>query len=501
MSEQDIRDVVIVGGGTAGWMAAAAFSKFLGGSARIRLIESDAIGTVGVGEATIPTIATFNRMLGIDEDDFVARTQGSFKLGIEFVDWRRIGERYFHPFGQYGHDVEGLSFHQLFLKLAGAGRCADIWHYSPCAIAAAAGRFSRNARDPQPVSGKLPYAFHFDASLYAQYLRRYAEARGVQRMEGKIIDVSLRGGDGFVEAVTTDRGDRVEGDLFIDCSGFAGLVIEGALKTGYEDWRHWLPCDRAVAVPTSNVSDPVPFTRATARAAGWQWRIPLQHRVGNGYVYASAHISDESAQADLLANVRGEPLAEPRRLSFVTGCRKKFWNRNVVALGLAAGFLEPLESTSIHLIQSGIAKLLALFPDRRFLPIEADEYNRLMRASFDGVRDFIILHYHATARADSSFWNHVRTMEIPESLVRKLALFRTKGRYFRYDDELFSLTSWVAVLLGQGVIPKGYDPIVDALDVDQLAAVVENMRLTLRAEVASMPSHADFIRDHCAASA
>lgn len=500
MNDHAIREVVIVGGGTAGWMAAAALSKFLGGIARIRLVESEAIGTVGVGEATIPTIATFNAMLGIDEDDFVAKTQGTFKLGIEFADWRRIGERYFHPFGQFGRDIEGLSFHQLFLKLAEQGRCADIWHYAPCAVAAAAGRFERQISKAHVPSGNLPYAFHFDAALYARYLRRYAEARGVERIEGRIADVEQRGDDGFVTAVMLDDGRRVDGELFVDCSGFRGLLIEGALASGYEDWQRWLPCDRAVAIPTANVGDPVPFTRATARAAGWQWRIPLQHRTGNGYVYSSAHCSDEEAEATLRAGVTGEVLAEPRRLSFVTGHRKRFWNRNVVALGLAGGFLEPLESTSIHLIQTGIAKLLALFPDRRFLTVEADEYNRLMRAAYDGVRDFIILHYHATTRDDSPFWNHVRTMDVPDSLTRKTALFRAKGRFFRYDDELFSVASWVAVLLGQGVTPEGYDPIVDALDEDRLAEAVERLRLAVRTDIGRMPGHAEFIRAHCAAS-
>jgi len=502
MNEHTIRDVVIVGGGTAGWMVAAALSKFLSnGESRIRLVESDEIGTVGVGEATIPTIATFNTMLGIDEDDFVRQTQGTFKLGIEFVDWRRIGERYFHPFGQFGQDIEGLSFHQFFLKLARAGKCADIWHYAPCAVAASAGRFARTAGDPRSPFAKPPYAFHFDAGLYARFLRRYAEARGVERIEGRIADVNLRGADGFVEAVTLSDGRRIGGELFIDCSGFRGLLIGEALGTGYQDWRRWLPCDRAVAVPTGNAGDPAPYTRATARPAGWQWRIPLQHRTGNGYVYSSAHISDEDAAASLLAGLDGQPLAEPRRLSFVTGRRERFWNKNVVALGLAGGFLEPLESTSIHLIQTGIAKLLSLFPDRRFLSVEAEEYDRLMRGAYDGVRDFIILHYHATERSDSPFWNHVRTMDVPDSLRRKIELFRAKGRFFRYDDELFSLASWVAVLLGQGVTPEGYDPIVDALDEDRLTAAVEQMRHAVRTTVSQMPTHADFIRTHCAAAA
>jgi tryptophan halogenase len=500
MTDRRVREVVIVGGGTAGWMAAAALAKFLAnGHTRIRLIESDEIGTVGVGEATIPTIQTFNRMLGIDEDDFIRQTQGSFKLGIEFVDWGKLGDRYFHPFGAFGQDLEGLSFHQFYLKLAAADGCAALWEYSPGSVAAGAGRFARVAGDPASPFARPGYAFHFDAGLYARYLRGYAEARGVERIEGKIVEVALRPSDGFVEAVTLADTRRLEGEMFLDCSGFRGLLIEEALGTGYEDWRHWLPCDRAVAVPTARTEEPVPYTRASARTAGWQWRIPLQHRTGNGYVYAGAHISDEAATDELLGQLDGTMLAEPRRLRFVAGRRRLLWNRNVVALGLAGGFLEPLESTSIHLIQTGIAKLLSLFPDRRFLATEANEYNRLMTAAFDGVRDFIILHYYATQRSDTPFWNAVRSMTPPDSLSAKLELFRTKGRFFRYDDELFSTASWVAVMLGQGIVPDGYDPIVDALDANKLAGAVERMRQDIRRTVGAMPTHADFIAQHCAA--
>ena len=501
MTDARIRDVVIVGGGTAGWMAAAALSRFLNdGQTRITLVESDAIGTVGVGEATIPTIAQFNRLLGIDENEFVAATKGTFKLGIEFVDWLKPGATYFHPFGSYGCDLEGLHFHQLFLKHRAKGRARELHRYSLPSAAAAQGRFAREGADPHsPVAGRMDYAFHFDAGLYAAYLRRYAERGGVKRVEGRIARVE-QGDDGSVSAVVLESGERVAGELFIDCSGFRGLLIEETLHTGYEDWSHWLPVNRAVAMPCANAGPPSPYTRATARTAGWQWRIPLQHRTGNGYVYSSEFLSADEAEATLRANLPGEALGNPRHLQFVTGRRQQLWNRNVVALGLAGGFLEPLESTSIHLIQTGISKLLALFPDRRMLAIERDEYNRLMRGAYDSVRDFIILHYHATTRDDSPFWRHVRTMSVPETLTRKLELFRTKGRIFRYDDELFSVTSWVAVLLGQGVVPQGYDPVVDALDDERTVAAMEQMAADVANTVAGMPTQAEFIQRYCKAA-
>ena len=493
-----IGTVVIVGGGTAGWMAAAALSRFLAnGTTRVRLVESDEIGTVGVGEATIPHIAQFNRMLGIDEDEFVAATKGTFKLGIEFIGWRAEGERYFHPFGHYGVDLEGISFHQFALKFGRAVR--PLPAYSLCSSAAAASRFARTLPSPNPLA-KLDYAFHFDAGLYARYLRAYAERGGVTRTEGRIASVE-QSGTGDIAAVVLASGERIAGDLFVDCSGFRGLLIEEALHSGYEDWSHWLPADRAVAVPCSNVGDPVPYTRATARSAGWQWTIPLQHRTGNGYVYSSRFASQEEATALLLANLPGQQLAEPRHLRFTAGRRRKFWNRNVVALGLAGGFLEPLESTSIHLIQTGIAKLIALFPGRETLAIERDEYNRLMAAAYDAVRDFIILHYHATTRADTPFWDHVRTMAVPDSLQRKMELFATRGRVFRYDDELFSVASWVAVMLGQGIVPAGYDPIVDALDDARVTAAMEQMAGDVARTVAAMPTQAAFIAQHCRAAA
>ena len=502
MNPHAIRKVVIVGGGTAGWMAAAAFSRFLGnGYTKTELIESDEIGIVGVGEATIPPIKTFNGMLGINENDFVRETQGTFKLGIDFQNWGQVGERYFHPFGAYGQEIHGVDFHQLWLRAhkSGAG-IPDISEWSIGAMAAARGRFARPAADATAPLSSLFYAFHFDAGLYARFLRRYAEGNGVVRTEGKITGVEQNAETGFVEAVTLGDGRRVEGDFFIDCSGFRGLLIEGALKTGYDDWTHWLPCDRALAVPTANVGPPDPYTRSTARAAGWQWRIPLQHRTGNGLVYSSAHISDEEARRTLMSNLQGEPLADPRPLSFTTGMRKRSWNLNVVALGLSSGFIEPLESTSIHLIQAGIARLMSLFPDRRFDPHERDEYNQSMRDQTEDIRDFIILHYHATRRTDSDFWNMCRTMSIPDSLAHKMALFTGKGRAFREGYDLFSLPSWVAVMMGQGFYPEGYDPIADALDEERVAGAMEQMRAAIHRTAEALPTQEAFIDRVCRAA-
>ncbi|MET0308136.1 MAG: tryptophan halogenase family protein [Sphingomonas sp.] len=499
MTSEPIRSVVIVGGGTAGWMAAAAFARMVPLGVQVTLIESDEIGTVGVGEATIPPIRAFNAMLGIDEDDFIAATGGSFKLGIEFVDWWRPGHRYLHPFGAFGFDIEGVKFHHYWLKMRAAGRVGPLEAYNLSAVAALNGRFARPDPDPASPLSQLNYAYHFDASLYAGYLRRHSEAQGIARVEGKVVDVALRGEDGFIESVTLDGGLRIAGDLFIDCSGFRGLLIEQALGTGYEEWTQWLPCDRAVAVPTANVDAGIaPFTRATARPAGWQWRIPLQHRTGNGYVYSSAHIDDDKAVATLLANLDGTPLAEPRPLRFVTGRRKKLWHRNCVALGLASGFMEPLESTSIHLIQSGISKLFALFPDRGCNPVLAGEYNRLGQIQVEQIRDFLILHYNATERDDSSFWRQCRTMAVPESLERKLALFRDKGRLFRYEDELFAEASWVAVMLGQGVIPQGWDRLADTVDAASIDARLRRIAEIFATTARRMPDHSDFIARTCA---
>jgi tryptophan halogenase len=490
--------IVIAGGGSAGWMTAAALSNHLQGC-HITLIESEEIGIVGVGEATIPQIRLFNTMLGLDEDEFVRETKGVFKLGIEFVDWGAIGETYFHPFGPFGLDMEGVSFHAFWQKLHHAGDPHRLEDYSLQATAAARRKFMRPIDAGNSPLSSIAYAFHFDASLYARFLRQHAEGRGVVRKEGKIVEVKQRGDDGFIEAVVTEKGERIEADLFIDCSGFRGLLIEQTLKTGYQDWSRYLPCDRALAVPCEGVKEPDPFTRCTARPGGWQWRIPLQHRVGNGYVYCSSFISDDEAAATLLANLEGKPLADPRPLRFVGGRRNRSWVKNVVALGLASGFMEPLESTSIHMVQSGIAQLMAMFPTRHFDQADIDRYNRIVQEEAERVRSFLVLHYNATRRDDSEFWNYCRTMPVPDELAEKYELFAGTGRIFREHQELFNDTSWMAVMVGQGLRSRTYDPVADVLSLDETRARLGHIRETIANSADYMPGHAQFIREHCAA--
>ncbi len=477
-------------------MAAAALSRFFDdGKRTITLIESDAIGTVGVGEATIPPICNFNAMLDIRESDFLRETRGTYKLGIEFRNWGLPGDSYFHPFGEFGQDFHGIAFHQLYLReIARGGNAGGIGDYSMSTVAARSGRFGKPAMGAKSLVNQIAYAYHFDASLYAAYLRRLAEKQGTTRQEGRIIEVRRDGETGDVTAVKLDNETVVGGDLFIDCSGFRGLLIEESLATGYEDWSHWLPMDRAIAVPTANVGPPDPFTRSTAHAAGWQWRIPLQHRTGNGHVFSSAYMQEDEARSILLGNLEGEPLAEPRTLRFLTGMRRKAWNHNVVSLGLSSGFIEPLESTSIHLIQNGIQRLFALFPDKAINPLERDEYNRGMREMFEDVRDFIVLHYKATQREDSEFWRYVRHMDVPDSLARKMELWRLHGRIFRENAELFTTPSWVAVMLGQNMRPESHDPIADTLDEGKVAAAMEQMRRAYADTAQKLPTHEGFIR-------
>jgi tryptophan halogenase len=499
-------NIVIVGGGTAGWMTAAAFASVLGQQkCRIRLIESSEIGIVGVGEATLPHIRFFNKRIGIDERELMARTQATFKLGIEFVDWARLGDSYFHPFGAYGSRMAGVPFHNYWLRQQQAGDTTALEDYSLPIVASRMNKFALPSEDPAAVLSTFGYAFQFDASLYAAYLRGFSEQRGVQRTDGKIVDVKLRGTDGWIESVKLEDGSMITGDLFIDCSGFRGLLIEQALKTGYDEWTKWLPCDRAAAVPCENASPLTPYTRATAREAGWQWRIPLQHRTGNGYVYSSGFISDDEVASKLLSRLDGKALADPRFLRFTAGRRRKTWNRNCVAIGLAGGFLEPLESTSIHLIQVAITTLIDYLTDTPasaeapFDPRTVDAFNRWIEMEYDRVRDFLILHYHATERDDAPIWNYCRTMDIPDSLKHKMELFRHRARVVTYKDGLFLEPSWLAVYFGQRVIPQGYDPLADAADGAALARKMQQVREQIQTAAVRMTGHEDFLRSYCPA--
>jgi tryptophan 7-halogenase len=500
VSDSGLRSIVIVGGGTAGWMCASALSKTLENRIPIRLIESEEIGTVGVGEATVPHLAQFNGALGINEVDFMRAVQGTFKLGIQFVDWGRIGDRYIHGFGQIGHDYGFLPFHQYWLKLHLAGNVKDdIGAYSLHTAAAPLGKFMTSATDAPKGSPlwHIAHAYHFDAGRYAQFLRAFAEPRGVRRTEGQVMSVNLRSTDGFIESVTLKSGEIVAGDLFIDCSGFRGLLIEQALQAGYEDWTHWLPCDRAMAVPSEKTGPATPYTRSTARDAGWQWRIPLQHRTGNGYVYCSSHVSDDEAAATLLKNLDGKPLGDPRPLKFVTGRRKQAWVKNCVSIG----FMEPLESTSIYMIQSGVGRLISLLPDRHMDPVVVARYNKQTTFEGERIRDFLILHYVATERRDTEFWRQCAAMSIPDSLAENMALFKNSGRFFRDSDEMFAITSWVQVLMGQRVMPTGYHPAVDLISDRELEQLAASVRGVIAQCVSAMPMHEQFIDKYCRAPA
>ncbi|MFM7350195.1 MAG: tryptophan halogenase family protein [Erythrobacter sp.] len=494
-----LKSIVIVGGGSAGWMTAAALAEAVGKSCAITLVESEAIGTVGVGEATIPPIRHFNARLGIDEATSVRETQGSYKLGIQFVDWGRKGHTYFHPFGQYGAEFDSVPFYHHWMRESLEGRVAGpIDDFSMCWAMARAGKFSHPSPDRRLIQSTFDYAYHFDAGLYATFLRRYAEARGVTRKEGKVVDVALRGEDGFIAAVTLDDGTRIEGEFFIDCSGFRGLLIEEALHAGYDNWQHWLPCDRAVAVPCER-GEFTPYTRSTAREAGWQWRIPLQHRTGNGYVHCSQFISEDEAAATLLSNLDGKVLADPRLLRFVTGKRKKFWEKNCVAIGLSAGFMEPLESTSLHLIQYGILRLLALLPDSAMSPLLAREYNAQTSKEYELIRDFLILHYKACERDDSELWRYCAAMPIPDSLQYKIDHFREHGMLVAEPQELFANPSWIAVYLGQGIVPKRAPALAHMRQGVPVAQRFQQIAQAMDEAVAAMPSHGEFIARHCAA--
>jgi tryptophan halogenase len=500
MTFKPVRDIVIVGGGTAGWMTASALAKVLEGQYTIRLIESDDIGTIGVGEATIPHIVEFNRALDIDEDAFVRATQATFKLGIEFVDWGALGDRYIHGFGLVGQSTQALPFHHFWLRLQRAGKARPLEAYSINTAAPRQGRFMRPRADMRgsPLAD-IAYAFHFDAGLYARFLRGYAQGRGVRRTEGKIVQINQRADDGFIDAVVMEGGERIAGDFFIDCSGLRALLIEQTLEAGFEDWSHWLPMDRALAVPCKSAGPLLPMTRATAHGCGWQWRIPLQHRIGNGHIYSSAFMEQDAAARILLDHLDGEPLAEPRLLKFATGRRKRCWDRNCVAVGLSSGFLEPLESTSIHLIHTAISRIISFFPHAGFDAADIAEYNAMTQWEYERIRDFLILHYKATQRDDTEFWNYCRTMTVPDTLQRKIDLFRSNGRLFRDGQELFADPSWLQVLIGQGVQPQGHHPFAALRSESEVEAYVEDVAKVIDKCVQAMPTHAEYIAAHCAA--
>jgi len=491
-------NVTIVGGGTAGWMTAAALAKLLPTRCAVHLVESEAIGIVGVGEATLPHIRAFNERLGIPEAEFMAATRATFKLGIDFENWARIGDSYIHPFGTFGRGAGEPDFHHYWLRLRQAGHdVPDLENYSLACMMARLGRFDLPAADPAELASTFGYAYQFDATLFAPYLRRLAEGLGVRRTEGRIVGVDRDGGTGDVTALTLDSGERIGGDLFVDGSGFVSLLLGRALGEPFQDWSRWLPNDRATAMPCRTATALTPYTGVIAMESGWRWRIPLQHRTGNGYVYPSAFLSDDKAAEALIAAVEGEPIAEPRVLKFKAGRRERSWVHNVVGVGLASGFLEPLESTSIYLIQAAITLLLELFPDGPDTPLLRDEFNRLIDLEYDRIRDFLILHYHATERTDSDFWNYVRTMDVPDTLKEKMELFRRRGRVMKYREGVFLDASWIAVYLGQRVIPEGHDMRADAPPADALLKAMATFRAEVRATAEAMPDHLGRIASYC----
>jgi tryptophan halogenase len=493
MQRKTVRKVVIAGGGTAGWMAAAALAKLLGKTIEVTLVESDEIGTVGVGEATIPTLLTFHQLLQIKEQEFLAAVNGTFKLGSAFENWRDRGEDYIHSFGWTGRDCWAAGFQHFWLKGERLGITEEFGKYCPEWAAAKANKFA-----VLPNNG-LNYAYHIDASRYAGFLRGIAAQNGARRVEGKIREVGVAEGSGFIDHLLLHDGQKIEGDLFLDCTGFRGLLIEQTLNSGYEDWSHWLPSNSAVAVQTASVGEPVPYTRSIARESGWQWRIPLQHRVGNGMVFSSKYISDDEATQQLLSNVEGERLTEPRVIKFLTGQRRRPWVKNCVAVGLASGFLEPLESTSIHLIQRSIIRLMQMFPYDGIREPDIHEFNQQMRFEVENIRDFIVLHYHVTRRRDSRFWRYCSSMEIPESLQHRIDLFRETGRVFKVPTELFGENSWIQVMLGQGLLPEQYHPIVNMMSETELQEFLQGIRSSVNRLVDQLPTHTAFIDHYCKA--
>ncbi len=499
MSNTPIRKVVIVGGGTAGWISAAALTKLLPPTISVTLIESDSIGTVGVGEATIPQIRRLNTMLGLDENTFLKATYGTFKLGIEFSNWGQIGDSYIHTFGDVGLNLANLQFYQYWLKARSLGLTENLWDFSLHKQAIDQNKFGRLDRIGQTSMTGLSYAFHFDAGLYSAHLRQHAEKNGTTRVEGLIQDTLLDETTGNIKCVKLQNGEIIEGDFFIDCSGFRGLLIEKSLGISYQDWSKWLPCNRAIAIPSERTSALLPYTKSIAQSAGWQWRIPLQHRTGNGHVYSGEFLDDDVALNTLLSNLDGEPLGDPNHLKFSTGRRDAFWHKNCVAIGLSSGFMEPLESTSIHLIQSNISRLIELFPSNTQEDTNIREYNRQVSEEFELIRDFLILHYHQTQREDSEFWRYCKHMQIPDTLKDKMDLFSQSGRLYKKSEDLFKESSWVQVMIGQGLIPDTYHPMADRLSNEQVSKFISDVQSIISQAIAPLPDHDTFIQNHCAA--
>ena len=495
MKNKTIKKVVIAGGGTAGWMTAAALSKLLGKNLNVVLLESDEIPTVGVGEATIPTLHIFHRLLGISEQEFMAATNATFKLGISFENWRDVDKDYIHSFGFLGKGCWAAGFQHFWLKGKQRGIVSDIGDYVAEHLGAREGKFAVLANQD------LNHAYHLDAGLYAKFLRKIAEKHGAKRIEGKITQVNLNDESGYIDSLTLASGKVIDGDLFIDCTGFKGLLIEEALHTGFEDWSHLLPCDSAIAVQTKTVNKPVPYTRSIARESGWQWQIPLQNRTGNGFVFCSKYLSDEEAKKILLENIQGELLNEPRVIKYKTGTRRKHWNKNCIAIGLSSGFIEPLESTGIHLFQKAIVRLMLMFPSQGIKQSVVNEFNKQSREEIDNIKDFIILHYHLTDRKDTPFWRYCRNMDIPDTLQHRMTLFRESGQVFKKAEELFGETSWIQVMMGQGLMPEQYHPIVDLMPDDELANFLNQIKSSVRRKVDNWPDHLDFIKHYCQTNA
>lgn len=490
MPEDRVR-VVIAGGGTAGWLTAAALACQMGNAIEVILVESAEIGTVGVGEATIPPMKTFHRLLKIDERQFMKSTHATFKLGIQFENWKTLGEQYFHSFGVTGKETLITEFVHFWLRGRELGIAEEFGDYCVEFKSAMENRFSAQAET------KINHAYHLDAGLYANFLRKNAERDGVVREEGKITEVVQDHSSGNITALRMDSGKVITGDFFVDCTGFRGLLIEQTLRTGFDDWSHWLPCDRAVAVQTRSMGPARPLTRSIAHHAGWRWQIPLQHRVGNGLVYCSSYLSDDEATDMLLREVEGETITEPRVIYFRTGKRRKNWHKNCVAVGLASGFLEPLESTSIHLIMTAITRLLQMLPLKDFPSSIVDEYNIQAASEIERIRDFIILHYKATERTDSPFWRYCQNMEVPDDLSHRIKLFRDMGKSYQTEGELFRLDSWTQVMLGQGIYPQRYHPIVATMKTAELESFLSGLSAQVKRIVNGLPDHDEFVRQYC----